>query len=308
MNPLAKNLKKQLTCSICLDTYTEPKTISCLHTFCCECLETHARVSQRQGKFRCPECQVEIDLPQGNRFDLLPNAFFHKSLLGVLEAEDRHAIPRKQQETCSQHTEERVRYYCSSCKVYICPICVAEDHRGHAFDVLEKAVQEEKKKILLTVETIKEKVNLFRAELRKLEKTSEDVEMIIAIAKQEVSEATEHVITKTRQQEKQLLESLEVMRRKRLERVNSAKQELESLVKQMFQGAEFAEDLVQRGSTMDIIQNKNKLRQKLEELRGVEVPKHRQATFVKFTAASQDNFNWVIFKSPRSRISRLNQL
>ena len=61
-----------------------------------------------------------------------------------------------------------------------------------------------KKNIMLAVETIKEKANLVRAELRKLEKTSEDVEMIFAIAKQEVSEATKHVITKTRQQEKQL--------------------------------------------------------------------------------------------------------
>ena len=290
MDPLFKNLKKQVTCSICLDTYTEPKTISCLHTFCCECLERHARVSQRHGKFRCPECQAEIDLPQGNRFDRLPNSFFHKSLLGVLEAEDRQAIPRQQQETCSQHTEERVRYYCSSCDACICPICVVEDHRSHAFDLLEKAVQEDKKNIMLTAETIKEKANLFRAKLRKLEKTSEDVEMNIAIAKQEVSKATERVITNTRQQEKQLLESLEMTRRNRLYRANSAKQELESLVKQMLQAAEFAENLVQRGSTMDIIQNKNKLRQKLEELRGVVVPKRRLATFVKFTAASQRNF------------------
>ena len=288
MNPLFKNLKKQFTCSICLNAYTEPKTISCLHTFCCKCLETHARVSQRQGKFRCPECQAEIDLPQGNRFDLLPNSIFHKSLLGVLEAEDRQATPRQQQETCSQHTEERLRYYCSSCEACICPICVTEDHRGHAFDVLEKAVQEEKKNIMSTVETIKEKADLFRAELRKLEKTSEDVEMIIAIAKQEVSEATEHVITKTRQQEKQLLESLEMTRRRRIERINSAKQELKSLVKQMNQAAEFAENLVQRRSAADIIQNKNEL--KLGELRGVEVPKHRQDIFVKFTAASQHNF------------------
>ena len=290
MNPLVKNLKKQVTCSICLDTYTEPKTISCLHTFCCQCLERHARVSQRQGKFRCPECQAEIDLPQGNRFDRLPNSFYHKSLLAALEAEDRQAIPRQQQETCSQHTEERLRYYCSTCEASVCPICVTEDHRGHAFDVLEKAVQEEKKNIMSTVETIKEKANLFRAELRKLEKTSEDVEMIIAIAKQEVSEATERVITKTRQQEKQLLESLEMTRRRRIERINSTKQGLESLVKQMNEAAEFAENLVQRRSAADIIQNKNKLRQKLEELRGAEVPKHRQATFVKFTAASQDNF------------------
>ena len=290
MDPLFKNLKKQVTCSICLDTYTEPKTISCLHTFCCECLERHARVSQRQGKFRCPECQAEINLPEGNRFDRLPNSFFHKSLLGVIEAEDRQAIPRQQQGTCSQHTEERVRYYCSSCEVYVCPICVTEDHRGHAFDVLEKAVQEGKKSIMSAVETIKEKANLFGVELRKLEETSEDVEMIIAIAKQEVSEAAEHVITKTRQQEKQLLESLEMTRRKRIEQINSAKQELESLIKIINRAAEFAENLVQRRSDWDIIQNKNKLRQKLEELRGVEVPKHRQATFVKFIAASQHNF------------------
>ena len=290
MNPLVKNLKKQLTCSICLDTYTEPKTISCLHTFCCQCLERHARVSQRQGKFRCPECQAEIDLPEGNRFDLLPNSFFHKSLLGVLEAEDCQAISRQQQETCLQHTEERLRYYCSTCEASVCPVCVTENHRGHAFDLLEKAVQEEKKNIMSTVETIKEKADLFRAELRKLEKTSEDVEMIIAIAKQEVSEATEHVITKTRQQEKQLLESLEMTRRRRIKRINSAKQELESLVKQMNEAADFAENLVQRRSAADIIQNKNKLRQKLEEFHGVEVPKHRQATFVKFTAASQHNF------------------
>ena len=273
-----------------MDTYTEPKTISCLHTFCCRCLERHARVvSQRQGKFRCPECQAEIDLPEGNRFDRLPNSFFHKSLLGVLEAEDRRSIPRQQQETCSQHTEERLRYYCSTCEASVCPICVTEDHRGHAFDVLEKAVQEEKKNIM-TVETIKEKADLFRTELGKLDKTSEDVVMITEIAKREVVEATERVITKMRQQEKQLIESLEMTRIRRIERINSAKQELECLEKQMLQAAEFSENLVQRGSTMDIIQNKYKLRHKLEELRGVEVPKHRQATFVKFTAASQRNF------------------
>ena len=172
--------------------------------------------------------QAEIDLPQGNRFDCLPNSFLHKILLGVLEAEDRQAIPRQQQETCSQHTEERVRYYCISCEA-----CIYEDHRGHAFDLLEKAVQEDKKNIS-TVETIKEKAGLFRAELRKLEKTSEHVEMNIAIAKQEVSEATEHVITKTRQQEKQLLETLEETSRKRRGRVKSAKQELESQLEQLW--------------------------------------------------------------------------
>ena len=287
MEPLVENLKKQVTCSICLDTYTDPKILSCFHTFCCKCLEKHARKTHRQGKFRCPECQAEIDLPEGNRFDRLPTSFIHNSLLGLLETEDREVLLKPP--FCSQHKKERLRYFCSSCEACICPVCFAEDHRGHEFDVIEKAVQEDKKYIMLNVDTIKEKANLFREEIRKLEKTSEDVEMIIAIAKQDVSEAAQHVITKTRQQEKQLLESLEMTRKKRIERINSAKHELESLVKQMNQAVQFAENLVQRSSALDIIQTMTALKQKFEELRGVEVPKHHQTTFAKFNAASQQD-------------------
>ncbi|XP_022793843.1 protein lin-41-like [Stylophora pistillata] len=124
----------------------------------------------------------------------------------------------------------------------------ALSHQRHEFDLIENAVEEDRKHIISNVETIKEKANFFRAEIRKLDKTSKDAEMIIETAKQEVSEAAELVITKTRQQKKQLLESLEMTRRKRTEQINSAKQKLESLVKEINQAAEFAENLVQRTS------------------------------------------------------------
>ena len=250
-------------------------------------MEEHARKTHRQGKFRCPECQAEIDLPEGNRFDRLPTSFHQNTLIGLLETEDREALLRPP--FCLQHKNERLRYFCSSCEVCICPVCFAEDHRGHEFDVIEKVLQEDKKYIMLNVETIKEKANLFREEIRKLEKTSEDDEMIIAIAKQQVSEAAQYVITKTRLQEKQLLESLEMTRRKRIERINSAKEELESLVKQMNQAAEFAENLVQSSSGLNIIQTKTTLKLKFQELRGVEISRHHPTTFVKFTATSQQH-------------------
>ena len=82
-----KNLQKHVTCSICLDTYTNPKTIACLHTFCCHCLERHARTSARNEKFLFPECQAETTLPDKNRFDKLPTSFHHNSLLSVLASE-----------------------------------------------------------------------------------------------------------------------------------------------------------------------------------------------------------------------------
>ena len=32
-------LKEQLTCSVCLDQYTNPKTLQCHHSFCLKCIK-----------------------------------------------------------------------------------------------------------------------------------------------------------------------------------------------------------------------------------------------------------------------------
>jgi len=34
-----KKIKAQLECSVCLDTYTNPKSLPCFHRFCKQCLE-----------------------------------------------------------------------------------------------------------------------------------------------------------------------------------------------------------------------------------------------------------------------------
>ena len=133
MESLLQNLKKHLECSLCHNTYNDPKTISCLHTFCCQCLEVHARTSHRQGKLRCPECQAQIDLPEGNRFDSLPTSFFHKSLLSLLAVQqsgDRSSI------TCGSCKKESSDVHnCFDCAVFMCPDCLS------AHEVLRSAFE-----------------------------------------------------------------------------------------------------------------------------------------------------------------------
>ena len=341
-----KDLKKHLECSICLDTYNEPKTISCLHTFCCQCLENHARASHRQGKFRCPECQAQIDLPEGNSFKRLPSSFFHNSLLSLLaarrtgdgsnmacsqcrknnsqmyycfdcgrfmcpdcynahemlsasfeghkvtpvkefKAEDYEAL-LKRQPFCSQqfHENEITRFFCFSCQACVCQICIVTDHRNHEIVLLDKAAHDEKPNIMSGAEMINERVSELCEVIRQFEETASKLENNVAAAKREVSQAAGQMIEMIRGRERQAITSLETTRVTRLERINSAIQQAQSLLKQMQQAVEFAKNLTERSSSSDIMTNKETLKQRFEVLSETEVPKHGETSFVKFTAAT----------------------
>ena len=57
----ADKLSKIITCSVCLDPYTEPKTLSCDHSFCKQCIAKiiRAQLVNRDGIFVAKELSVE---------------------------------------------------------------------------------------------------------------------------------------------------------------------------------------------------------------------------------------------------------
>ena len=117
-----KNLEKHVTCSICLETYTEPKTIACLHTFCLKCLEEHALKTQRKGQFRCPDCQAQVNIPDGNCFDNLPTGFLQNSLLSLLAL--RQSGDGSQINCCNCNEKSAEISYCFACEKLLCRACV----------------------------------------------------------------------------------------------------------------------------------------------------------------------------------------
>ena len=54
-------LDELLKCPVCLDTFHEPRTLCCLHTFCTECLEGCRRLLRRD--IECPVCKRVSSLP-----------------------------------------------------------------------------------------------------------------------------------------------------------------------------------------------------------------------------------------------------
>jgi len=135
-------------------------------------------------------------------------------------------------------------------------------------------------------EMINERVSELIEVIRQFEETSSKLENNIATAKREVSQAAGQMIEVIREREREAIISLETTRVTRLERISSAIQEAQSLVKQMKQAVEFAKNLTERSSSSDIMRNKETLKQRFAVLREIEVPKHDETSFVKFTAAS----------------------
>ena len=361
MESLLKNLKEHVTCSICLDTFTDPKTITCLHTFCCDCLKKHALISQRNGKFRCPECQAEVDLPEANRFDKLPTSFHHNSLLSVLairqsgkgndiscgvckkksaeisycfecakfmcsdcvnahqlfshfteghkvtpvkqfQPQDYEALMRRQS-FCSQqyHEREVTRFFCLKCQICVCQICIATDHKAHDVEPLEKAADGEKANILTRTEVLKTKTKVFGDTIREYEKTALELETNLTNAKREVSKAAEQMIAKIREDERRIITALENTRASRADKLDSAKAQVQSLLKQFNQAIEFAENLIQRSSSSDILQSKNYLEKRFEHLENTPIPEIPVNSFLKFYPTKEERnltFGYIATSEP----------
>ena len=376
MEALLKNLKEHVTCSICLDTYTEPKTIDCLHTFCCKCLEKHALTSQRQGLYRCPECQAQVGIPEGNRFDRLPSSFLHNSLLSLLavrrsndgneigcsfcqkksaeihycfdcekflcpgcikahdlfstaafeghkvtpvrqfQPEDYEAL-LKRQSFCAQkyHEREVTRFFClhDQCQISVCHVCIVTDHKSHDVIPLEKAADDEKANIIAEAEGMKEKMQACSDLIRQFETTEAELEANITIAKRQVSETAKQMAAKIREREREVITLLEETRVLRIEKLHSAKELVLSLEKQRKQAVEFANSLVQRSSSSDIMQSKKNLKQRFKVLSEAKEPPLPVSSFVKFVPTfASDNWKlgFTVFDDidvHRSKVEGLSQ-
>ncbi len=136
-NPL-KKLEEQLTCSVCLDHLTNPKTLSCLHTFCHRCLE-HL-TDYNTNEVRCPTCRSEFELGEEG-IDSLPTAFLVNNLMDV------HGMLKKvsndKMVVCDVCEESFASGYCQQCESFSCDTCLGfhnkwKKNRSHRVLTLEE--------------------------------------------------------------------------------------------------------------------------------------------------------------------------
>ena len=119
-----KKLADQLECSICLDSFTDPKLLQCFHVFCKHCLEPMVLQDQHGLSLRCSNCRHSTLLPANGVSGLQPAFHVHH----LFEIRDALQKVKQQQEgqkiKCEKCMKRMANGFCRDCGEFICDTCI----------------------------------------------------------------------------------------------------------------------------------------------------------------------------------------
>ena len=121
LTTLFHNLREEVSCSVCSDLFTDPKHLSCLHSFCLKCLKGWYETCGGGDAIRCPKCQTFCQVPASGDLKDLPTSFYLNGLIDVLAIKECSKTQVKCG-NCDQKTS--VASYCFQCCIFYCEECL----------------------------------------------------------------------------------------------------------------------------------------------------------------------------------------
>ncbi|XP_078694391.1 E3 ubiquitin-protein ligase TRIM56-like [Branchiostoma floridae x Branchiostoma belcheri] len=117
-----------LECQICLQPYRRPKVLSCLHSFCQQCLEEVLKKQKDKTELDCPTCRNTTVLPGGGVAELKDN-FFVESLRDTVDVHKKLANEGESLVCGSCEAKSGAESFCTECGDFLCDECVAIHRR-----------------------------------------------------------------------------------------------------------------------------------------------------------------------------------
>ena len=121
-------IENLLHCNICFKPFTNPKLLSCMHTFCSPCLQHWYKSSQeirgaKRGIFPCPTCREMTPLP-AEGIEGLTTDFKVPYIDKIIKTRMPRAQNDKSCEVCkSRGREVKGKAECMTCHILLCGPC-----------------------------------------------------------------------------------------------------------------------------------------------------------------------------------------
>ena len=201
-------LEEQLTCPVCLDLYTNPKTLPCHHSLCQECLEGLRQEREARGDtyyLSCPTCRQRTEVPREG-VGAFPVAFTLNNLKEITQSL-KNKVSDPQQVTCNDH-DKPLEVFCETCKTVVCFHCVIHSHKDHMYDLVSDCYPKHYQMLHDSLKPVKGKKEALKKVLSDLAEREGEIRERGEGVLEEINGMVEEMIGILRQSERKLTEQV----------------------------------------------------------------------------------------------------
>ena len=119
-----------MTCGVCSKPYNDPRILSCLHSFCLQCLHHEIEKSGSQQMFQCPICEQNTSIPVGGASVLPQNLHlgFEVEVAGYMSKMTSNSDVACDQ--CAEGSSDPAVVFCCACHHFLCAFCLEHHKRN----------------------------------------------------------------------------------------------------------------------------------------------------------------------------------
>ena len=283
---LLEKVEEELNCSICLDTYSDPKLLQCFHAYCHKCLvKLVVRDQQRQLILTCPICRHDTPVPANGVAGLQP-AFQINHLLEIMEehkkaAADPQASAEKAERDsasltsrnkvkvcCREHAGKEVELFCETCGEPVCVKCGLKGgkHHSHDYEELDKAFERYKVEVTASLEPMEKQVTIIAKALAQLDARCAEISDQRSAVEADVHTAFGKIqrILETRKTE--LIGKLHHITQKKLKKLAVQRDQLETTLAKLSSCLGFMRGSLKTGSQEEVLLMKSSVVKQVKEL------------------------------------------
>ena len=281
-----KKVEDQLDCSICLETYTDPKLLQCLHVFCRKCLvKLVVRDQQGQLILTCPICRQDTPVPANGTAGLQP-AFHINHLLEIAEelkkatADPPASAERAERvstsltpaidriKVCCPDHEKEVELYCKKCEELICLKCAIKGgkHHSHDYEDLEQTFEKYKKEMTASLGPVEQQLTTVKKALAQFERHCGEISDQRAAIEADVHKCFRQLREMLNVRETEVIGQLHQLTQRKLKSLAVQRDQIETLQARLGSCMGFMRESLETGRQAEVLMMKTAVVKQVKEL------------------------------------------
>ena len=259
-------LEEQLTCPVCLDLYTNPKTLPCLHSFCQECLEGLPQEREARGDtyyLFCPTCRQCTEAPREG-VGAFPVAFTLNNLKEITQSL-KNKVSDPQQVTCNDH-DKPLEVFCETCKTVICFHCAVRTHEGHKHALVSDCYPKHYQTLHDSLKPVKGKKEALKKVLSDLAEREGEIRERGEGVLEEIHGMVEEMINVLHQSERKLTEQVKRVTDAKLEILSKQTKSVQTSLSLLEDVEDYVEQSLKTGTHQQVLRSKKQMMERMSEV------------------------------------------